>query len=108
MANKGLKRTLDEFRISCPHRLSGCKWVGELGKLEEHFNSDRQPQGRCLFVVVPCELHHVGCEVTLPRRDMADHMQKDSIAHISLLAAENQQVTGGEGGARAYTRPTKF
>ena len=43
----------------------------------------------CPLTVVQCELHHAGCEVTLPRKDMADHMKKDSISHISLLAAEN-------------------
>ena len=93
MANKGLKRTLNEFRVDCPHRLNGCEWVGELGKLNEHLHSDPQPQLRCQFVVLPCVLHHAGCEVTLPRKDMADHMKEDSVTHISLLATENHRLT---------------
>ena len=93
MANKGLKRTLNEFRVDCPHRLNGCEWVGELGKLNEHLHSDPQPQLRCQFLVVPCVLHHAGCEVTLPRKDMADHMKEDSVAHISFLAIENHRLT---------------
>ena len=182
MANKGLKRTLHEFRVYCPHRLRGCEWEGELGKLDEHLNSDPLPERQlkgcpfaaieclhckegirrdkiaghqlercpqrpytceycaeykstfedvahshwpeckffllpcpnectpsgsglqrqdldlhvkeeCPLTVVQCELHHAGCNVTLPRKDMAEHMKKDSIAHISLLAAENHRLS---------------
>ena len=182
MANKGLKRTLHEFRVYCPHRLRGCEWESELGKLDEHLNSDPLPERQlkgcpfavieclhckegirrdkiaghqlercpqrpytceycaeykstfedvahshwpeckcfllpcpnectpsgsglqrqcldqhvkeeCPLTVVQCELHHAGCKVTLPRKDMADHMNKDSIAHISLLAAENHRLS---------------
>ena len=177
MVNKGLKRDLNELRIYCPYRLSGCEWEGELGKRDQHLNSDPLPkcqlegcpfavieclhckegirrdkiaghqlerclqrpytceycaeykstfedvahshrpeckcslqpcpnectpsgsgiQRQCLdqhvkeecpLTVVQCELHHAGCEVTLPRKDMADHMKEDSIAHISLLVQE--------------------
>ena len=182
LVNKGLKRTLNEFRVYCSHRLSGCEWEGELGKLDEHLNSDPLPERQlegcpfaviecphckegvhrykiaghqlercpqrpytceycaeykstfedvayshwpeckcfllpcpnectpsgsglqrqhlakhvkeeCPLTVVQCELHHAGCKVTLPRVDMADHMKKDSIAHISLLAAENHRLS---------------
>ena len=182
MVNKGLKRALNEFHVYCPHRLSGCEWESELGKLDEHLNSDPLPERQlkgcpfavieclhckegirrdniaghqlerctqrpytceycaeykstfedvahshwpeckcfllpcpnectpsgsgiqrqcldqhmkeqCPLTVVQCELHHASCEVTLPRKDMADHMEKDSIAHISLLAAENHRLS---------------
>ena len=182
MANKGLKRTLHEFRVYCPHRLSGCEWEGELGRLDEHLNSDPLPKCQlkgcpfavieclyckegirrdkiaghqlercpqrpytceycaeykstfedvahshwpeckcfllpcpnectpsgsglqrqhlakhmkeeCPLTVVQCELHHAGCKVTLPRKDMADHIKNDSIAHIYLLAAENHRLS---------------
>ena len=177
LVNKGLKRALNEFHVYCPHRLSGCEWEGELGKLDEHLNSDPLPERQlegcpfavieclhckegirrdkiaghqlercpqrpytceycaeykstfedvahshwpeckcfllpcpnectpsgsglqrqcldqhvkeeCPLTVVQCELHHAGCEVTLPRKDMAEHMKEDSIAHISLLVQE--------------------
>ena len=182
MANKGLKRTLHEFRVYCPHRLHGCEWESELGRLDEHLNSDPLPERQlkgCLFAVieclhckegirrdkiaghqlercpkrpymceycaeykstfedvahshwpeckcfllpcpnectsygsglqrkdldqhvkeecpltvVQCELHHAGCKVALPRKDMADHMKNDLIAHIYLLAAENHRLS---------------
>ena len=182
LVNKGLKRALNEFRVDCPHRLSGCEWEGELGKLDEHLNSDPLPERQlegcpfavieclhckegirrdkiaghqlercpqrpytceycaeykstfedvayshwpeckcfllpspyectppgsglqrqyldqhleeeCPLTVVQCKLHHAGCEVTLPRKDMANHMKEDSISHISLLAAENHRLS---------------
>ena len=46
----------------------------------------------CPLAVVQCELHHAGCEVTLPCKDMAEHMKEDSIAHISLLVHELTQT----------------
>ena len=179
VANLGLKRALNEFRVYCPHCLCGCEWEDELGKLDEHLNSDPQPQCQlegCLFAVIEClhckegirrdkiaghqlehcpqrphtceycteykstfqdvtlnhwpeceyfllpcpnectssiqrqhldqhvieecpltvvhcELHHAGCEVMLPRKDMAVHIKEDSITHISLLVDENCHLT---------------
>ena len=182
MANKGLKRALHEFRVYCPHRFHGCEWEGELGRLDEHLNSDPLPKRQlkgcpfavieclhckegirrdkiaghqlercpqrpytceycaeykstfddvahshwpeckcfllpcpnectpsgsglqrqdldqhvkeeCPLTVVQCELHHADCKVTLPRKDMAEHMKEDLIAHISLLAAENHHLS---------------
>ena len=182
MANKSLKRTLYEFRVYCPHRLHSCEWAGELGKLDEHLNSDPKPRRQlegcpfsviecfhckegirrdeiadhllercpqrpytceycaeykstfedvvhchwpeckcfllpcpnectpsgpdierqhldqhvkeeCPLTIVQCVLHYAGCEVTLPRRDMADHMKEDFIAHLTLLAAENYRLS---------------
>ena len=180
LINKGLKRALSEFRVYCSHH--GCGWIGELGKLDDHLNSDPQPERRldgcqftvieclhckegirrdeiaghqlercpqrpytceycaeykstfddvahshwpeckcfllpcpnnctpsesgielqhlakhvkeeCPLTVVQCELHHAGCEVMLPRKDMEDHMKENLIAHISLLAAENHNLS---------------
>ena len=182
VSNLGLKRGLNDFHVYCPHRLRGCEWVGELGKVDKHLNSDpqlqRQLEGcsftvieclhckegirrdkiaghqlercpqrpytceycteynstfedvahshwpeckcfllpcpnectpsesgiqrqhldqhvkeQCPLTVVQCELHHAGCEVTLPRKDVPDHMKQDSISHISLLAIENHRLS---------------
>ena len=180
MANKGLKRTLNEFQVHCSHRELGCEWVGELGKLNHHLNVNPQPERQlegcpftsvkcshckdhirrhviaghqialcpqrpytceyceeyestfedvvdhwaeckcyllmcpnncnasesgierqnlehhmkeeCPLTVVECDFHYAGCGVKLPRKDMAGHMKEDSVAHISLLAAENQRL----------------
>ena len=182
MANKGLKRTLLEFRVICPHRLRGCEWEDELEKLDKHVNCDprlecrmegchfamieclycresirrdkltchqqehclkrpfdcefckdyrstyedvtnshwaecryfliqcpndcapsgpgierqnldRHVKEECPLTVVQCELHHGDHTVTLPRKDMGDHMKEASIAHISFLAAENHRLS---------------
>ena len=184
--NLGLKRTLGEFEVRCPNRVRGsvrgCEWVGKLGGLDDHLNSDpqtkRQLEGcqfaviectyckegirrdmimahqlercpqrpytceycseynstfadvahshwleckcfplpcpnnctlsgsgikrrnlahhveeECSLAEVQCEFRHVGCEVTLSRRDMANHMKEKLTSHISLLAAENHYLS---------------
>ena len=53
---------------------------------------DQHVRVKCPLTVVQCKLHHAGCEVTRPRKDVADHMKEDSISHISLLAAENYRL----------------
>ena len=76
MANKALKRTLREFRVYCPHRLRGCEWEGELGKLDEHLNSDPLPERHqlegCPFAVIKC-LH---CKEGIRRDKIAGHQLK--------------------------------
>ena len=174
--NKGLQRTLNSFTVRCVHSQSGCEWVGELGKLEEHLNEnpDEQLNGcefveikcmycteyfqrrnigahqiatcpnrpfscdycgvyqsthedvvhnhwtvcecrpascpndcgvypkrkdlechvkkDCLLQVVDCDFHYAGCEVKLPRREMAAHLLQASLAHTSFLAAANHKL----------------
>ena len=179
MANKGLKRTLNEYNVHCPHQSQGCEWAGKLGYLDSHLNfdpkQDRQMEGcqfvsidclyctesfrrdeiakhqdddcperpfsceycychkstyddvtnkhwpkcwafpiqcpnngctqsiprrrvkrhvrdECPLTVTKCELCHAGCDVALPRKDMADHMKDASVSHVSLLASENRQL----------------
>ena len=36
--NKGLQRSLYEFKVYCTHKKEGCDWVGELGQLDLHLN----------------------------------------------------------------------
>ena len=50
--NKGLRRTLDGFRVYCSNKDEGCEWVGELGDIERHLNSKPSPERQlegCLF-----------------------------------------------------------
>ena len=47
-----------------------------------------------IIIIVQCDLHDAaGCNVMLRCYNMASHMNEHSIAHISLLAAENQQLS---------------
>ena len=36
--NKGLQRSLYDFKVKCVNQVEGCQWVGELGQLEKHLN----------------------------------------------------------------------
>ena len=55
--DKRLKRSLNEFKVHCINKKQGCLWVGELGELEKHLNSnppqDKQLEG-CQFTKVQC------------------------------------------------------
>ena len=75
------------FLLPCPNECTPS------GSGLQRQDLDLHVQEECPLTVVQCELHHAGCKVTLPRKDMAEHMKKDSIAHISLLAAENHRLS---------------
>ena len=78
------------FLSPCPNMcsiLSGSRICIQRQHLDQHVKEE------CPKTVVKCELHHAGCEVMLPRKDMASHLNKDSIHHISLLAAENHRLS---------------
>ena len=55
--DKRLKRSLNNFKVHCTNKKQGCQWVGELGGLENHLNSnpsqDKQLEG-CQFTEVHC------------------------------------------------------
>ena len=58
--NKGLRLSLESFRVRCVHHKSGCKWIGELGELDRHLNINVNPElGRqligCEFAAVTCQ-----------------------------------------------------
>ena len=181
LPNQGLQRALNEFGVRCSHRELGCEWVGNLGNLDGHLNTEPQPdcqlvgckfvevecihckkhlrrlaievhqneccpkrpytceyckeyestfedvafqhyaeckhyclpcpnkcclegsgierqaldhhvQEDCPLEIVGCSLHYAGCEVRLPRKDLASHMREDASSHVALLAAENQRM----------------
>ena len=170
--NKGLKRSLNEFKVQCSNYQQGCQWEGELGQLDNHLNynptEDKQLKGcqfskikcvhcpdsilrshirthqsdqcpkrpfsckhckdfdssyedvttnhwpvcgyyplpcpnkcgktlqrqnlhshitnDCPLTIIDCDFQHVGCEVTLPRKDMPTHLQEGVVCHVSLQA----------------------
>ena len=48
--NKAMIREIKEFKVRCTHKEKGCKWVGELGALKDHLESDNG----CGYVMVTC------------------------------------------------------
>ena len=85
--NKGLKRSLCALHVHCSHKKKGCQWTGELGELEQHVSQD------CLLNVGSCDFRFAGCEVQLPRRDMAAHLAESVVVHMSLLASHGRRVS---------------
>ena len=55
--NKGLQRSLYEFKVKCVNDIERCQWVGELGQLDNHLNSnptkEKQLEG-CQYVKIEC------------------------------------------------------
>ena len=86
------------FLLPCPNKCTSSESGIQRQYLDQHVKNE------CLLTVVQCKLHNAGCEVTLPRKDMTDHMKKDSIAHISLLAARNHRLSKQLGEKDARTK----
>ena len=75
MPNQGLRRSLNDFEVSCSHRELGCEWVGKLGSLDGHLNADPQPDCQlvgCHFVKLEC--NH--CKTYVRRLAIAVHQSE--------------------------------
>ena len=78
--NKDKIREIKELRIRCTHRDKGCDWVGQLGSLEDHLQSNEG----CGYVTVTCSLSVVylgrrqsmKCGKKVERRHLAAHEEK--------------------------------
>ena len=73
-------------QVNCHYYNQGCRWKGELTKLEQHVNK------KCIHAVVNCTFHYAGCEVQLPSKDMPAHMAESVGTHLQLLGAQNQKL----------------
>ena len=69
MADLFFKCKVMELKVKCSHKSVGCKWVGELGELENHLNVG-SVQGQCSFVYVICPLK---CGQCIQRHYIDDH-----------------------------------
>lgn len=89
--NKGLQQSLYDFRVYCSSKEEGCEWTGELRELDKHLNKDplagKSLEG-CSYIAINCPLHHAGCEVNLPRKDMKAHLEQKSIQHMLFQVQE--------------------
>ena len=74
MHNKGLERSLRELEVYCTNRKVGCEWVGKLGVLEQHLNSNPEPEKQlegCGIVEAKCV--HANCGQFFQRRFLGNH-----------------------------------
>ena len=75
-SNKGLRRTLNEYRVYCCQRGDGCDWVGELGELDKHLNLQPPPEK----LLVGCQFSEVDCTYCVQpfqRRYVQAHQSDD-------------------------------
>ena len=71
MINKNLRRKLNELKVYCMHKETGCKWIGDLGKLEQHLAIGKN-DGECHFVMVKCTVSEL-CKVKILRNALNNH-----------------------------------
>ena len=64
MRNKGLERSIKDLMVWCENKTVGCKWTGQLSKLDDHV------ENVCPFTELYC-MH--GCDAVMIRRDIAEH-----------------------------------
>ena len=69
MPNKERIREVNELKICCTNHREGCGWVGELGGLKSHLDSDKG----CGYVEVTCT--NKGCGERVSRMDLQTHLQ---------------------------------
>ena len=70
IVNKAIIRKVNELKICCTNHREGCGWVGELGGLMSHLDSDKG----CGYVEVTCT--NKGCGERVSRKDLQTHLQE--------------------------------
>lgn len=65
------------YPVKCPNQ---CNTRPQRKNFETHVARD------CPLTVVGCDFSYVGCEVRVPRKDLADHIEHSLVAHFSMLA----------------------
>lgn len=73
----------ESYPVPCPN---DCGMNPKRGDLDHHVKKG------CPFAVVNCDFHFAGCEVRLPVKEMSAHLAKNIVAHMSLLAANEQRL----------------
>ncbi len=76
-ADKSSKQSLYSLKVCCTYQKDGCEWTRELRQLDEHLNTDPQPEKRldgCQFVEIDCIYN---CRNQLQRRFILNHQIKD-------------------------------
>ena len=66
--NKMSDREIHDLVVLCSNGKAGCKWRGKLRELDGHLGN------MCQYEIVNCPK---GCEVSLPRRDIALHVKSE-------------------------------
>ncbi len=73
--DKGIKQSFYGLKVRCSHQKDGCEWTGELRQLDEHLNTDPQPEKQldgCQLANINCML----CTKEVARRHIEAHQTK--------------------------------
>ena len=73
-ADKRLQRTLNKMKVYCCNKEFGCEWIGELGSLTQHLNTESDTSNQvfevsCLFTSIGC----LFCGEIFQRKDLGEH-----------------------------------
>ena len=84
--DKALKREIDEIEIQCTKQGLGCQWVGELGTLQTHLDSDKG----CGYLEVQCSNK---CGAKMMRKELKAHLErKCSLRNIQCHFEDTYQT----------------
>ncbi len=71
-----------QFPVPCPYE---CGEMPQRQGLEIHVKRD------CLQAPVKCEFQYAGCEVEIPRQDMANHLRYSIVDHMTLMSLKYRE-----------------
>ena len=63
--NKHYRRKVNEIKVCCPHKKSGCEWVGGVNEVKQHSDSCPKHPWQCQY----CEfesIYNIGVDLHLP------------------------------------------
>ena len=81
--------TCGKKEVPCPN--AECSSHGPRDKMGTHVEAE------CPFAVVPCKFQSIGCEMEMPRKDMAAHEQDDKQhLHLALNTVVQLKATAAE------------
>lgn len=72
------QRKIMSLTTSCINKRSGCMWQGEFSDLDKHVE-------KCEFAMVKCPFAQHGCDASLTRKTMAEHIASSTPQHVLQL-----------------------
>ncbi|XP_064383412.1 TNF receptor-associated factor 4-like [Halichondria panicea] len=89
----GLSSVLDDIRekhwLVCLHFPVPCPY--ECGKRLQRQSLELHMEKKCLLTPLQCGFRYAGCEVELPRQDMANHLRDSIVDHMTLMSLKHRE-----------------
>lgn len=108
--DKPVKREINQLKVRCSYHSEGCEWVGKLGDLQTHFNSEQGcgyvevkcPNG-CLMYKEDTSIIGIICTTVVKRKLLKEHLEEDCDLREYECAYCGYKDTYGE--ITGYTEP---